>query len=402
MLNTFSNIRIADVLDILFVATMFYTASVWVKKTPAAVIVRGLFILVAVYIIARQIGLELTAWIFQGFFAIFLIIIVVIFQEELRQIFERIAVWSFASARPSPLRSDTVDVLTRTLADLARDKIGALVVIQGKDLLARHITGGIESDAKLSEPLVKSIFDPHSPGHDGAVIIEKDRVARFAAHLPLSKDLSQLSDVGTRHSAALGLAELTDALCLVVSEERGRISVARSGRLTPLSNPQELGLQLQQFLQEKYPTAAEQKRLSMHFLRENWLAKVVTLGLAIGLWYVLVPGSERIEATYRIPVTIDNLPQDLVLENVKPSDVQATFVGPKRAFYLFDPSKLKVTVDASLADSGRRTFRISEQNVRYPKDLSLQDLSPQTLQISVSKLAARNDKNDQRKGLAAP
>jgi uncharacterized protein (TIGR00159 family) len=399
MLNPFFNIRIADVIDILFVATMFYTASVWVKKTPAAVIVRGLFILVAVYIIARQIGLELTAWIFQGFFAIFLIIIVVIFQEELRQIFERIAVWSFASQRPSPLRSDTVDVLTRTLADLARDKIGALVVVQGKHLLARHITGGIESDAKLSEPLLKSIFDPHSPGHDGAVVIEKDRVARFAAHLPLSKDLSQLSDVGTRHSAALGLAELTDALCLVVSEERGRISVARNGRLSAINNPQELGLQLQQYLNETYPNAGEQKRLSMQFMKENWLAKVVTLGLAIGLWYVLVPGSERIEATYSIPVTVDNLPQDLVLENVKPSDVQATFVGPKRAFYLFDPSKLKVSVDASLADSGRRTFRLSEQNVRFPKDLSLQDLSPATLQISVSKLSA---KNDHRKNLAAP
>jgi len=399
MLHTFSNIRIADVIDILFVATMFYTASVWVKKTPAALIVRGLFILVAIYIIARQFGLELTAWIFQGFFAIFLIIIVVIFQEELRQIFERIAVWSFASPRPSPLRSDTVDILTRTLADMARDRVGALVVLRGKDLLARHITGGIEWDAKLSEPLLKSIFDPHSPGHDGAVIIEKDRVARFAAHLPLSKDLSQLSDVGTRHSAALGLSELTDALCLVVSEERGRISVARNGRLTALANPQELGLQLQQFLQEKYPAAVEQKRLPMHFLRENWLAKVATLGLAVGLWYVLVPGSERIEATYRIPVTIENLPPDLALENVKPSEIQATFVGPKRAFYLFDPGKLKVTVDASPAESGRRTFRITEQNVRYPKDLSLQDISPQSLQISVSKLSA---KNDQRKGLAAP
>jgi uncharacterized protein (TIGR00159 family) len=399
MLNPFFNIRIADVIDILFVATMFYTASVWVKKTPAAVIVRGLFILVAVYIIARQIGLELTAWIFQGFFAIFLIIIVVIFQEELRQIFERIAVWSFASQRTSPLRSETADILTRTMADLARDKVGALVVVQGQDLLARHLTGGIESDAKLSGPILKSIFDPHSPGHDGAVIIEKDRVARFASHLPLSKDLSQLSDVGTRHSAALGLAELTDALCIVVSEERGRISIARNGRLTAINNPQELALELQQFLQEKYPSAAEQKRLSMHFLKENWIAKAVTLGLAIGLWYVLVPGSERIEVTYHIPVTVDNLPSDLSLESVKPSDVQATFVGPKRAFYLFDPTKLKVTVDASLAESGRRTFRISEQNVQYPKDLNLQELSPSTLQISVSKLSA---KNDQRKGLAAP
>lgn len=395
MFNPLFNIRIADVIDILFVATMFYTASVWVKQTRAAFIVRGLFILVAIYIIARQVGLELTAWIFQGFFAIFLIIVVVIFQEELRQLFERIAVWSFAAQRASPLRSETADILTRTLADLARDKVGALVVVQGKDPIARHITGGIESDAKLSGPILKSIFDPHSPGHDGAVIIERDRISRFAAHLPLSKDLNQLSDVGTRHGAALGLAELTDALCLVVSEERGRISVARNSRLRAITNPQELGLELQQFLHEKYPPAAQQKWLPMQLFRENWLAKVVTVGLAIGLWYVLVPGSEKIEATYHVPVTVDNLPHDLALDSVKPDRVQATFVGPKRAFYLFDPSKLKVSVDGSLIDSGRRTFRITEQNVRFPKDLNLQDLRPTTLQISVTRLSA---KNDQKKG----
>jgi diadenylate cyclase len=392
MLNPLFNIRIADVLDILFVATMFYTASVWVKQTRAAFIVRGLFILVVVYIIARQLGLELTAWIFQGFFAIFLIIVVVIFQEELRQLFERIAVWSFASKRTSPLRSETADILTRTLTDLARDKVGALVVVQGKDPIARHITGGIESDAKLSGPILKSIFDPHSPGHDGAVIIEKDRISRFAAHLPLSKDLGQLSDVGTRHGAALGLAELTDSLCLVVSEERGRISVARNGRLRAITNPQELGLQLQEFLHEKYPAAAEQKWLSVQLLRENWLAKAVTVSLAIGLWYVLVPGSEKIEATYSVPVSVENLPNDFALESVKPDRVKATLVGPKRAFYLFDPTKLKVSVDASLIDAGRRTFRITEQNLRFPKDLNLQDLSPTSLQISVNRLSAKNDK----------
>src|SRR5918996_83239 len=111
MLNLLFNIRIADVVDILFVATMFYTASVWVKQTRAAFIVRGLFILVVVYIVARQFGLELTAWIFQGFFAIFLIMVVVIFQEELRQLFERIAVWSLARKRIPALGPSTADIL---------------------------------------------------------------------------------------------------------------------------------------------------------------------------------------------------------------------------------------------------------------------------------------------------
>jgi uncharacterized protein (TIGR00159 family) len=383
---------ITDLIDILFVALLFYTAIVWLKSTRAAFIVRGLFTLVAIYIIARQLELELTAWIFQGFFAIFLIMVVVIFQEELRQIFERIALWSLGGKTSAPLRSDTADILLRTLADLARDKIGALVVVRGKAPIARHLSGGIESGSKLSEPILRSIFDPHSPGHDGAVIIEGDRIARFAAHLPLSKDVRQLADVGTRHSAALGLSELTDAFCIVVSEERGRISIARDGRLRPMENIQELAALLQEFLNDKYPPP-EHRRISIGLLRENWLAKAAALGLAIGLWYVFVPGSKNTEITYAVPVELRNLPQQLALERVQPPEVKATFTGPRRAFYLFDSSKLRVSVDASLAELGRRTFRLSDQNIRHPPDLTLQGLEPSTLQISVTKVVTRDGEN---------
>jgi uncharacterized protein (TIGR00159 family) len=389
MHNPFLDIGILDLFDILFVAVLFYTAIVWLRSTRAAFIVRGLFTLVAIYIVARQLDLQLTAWIFQGFFAIFLIMVVVIFQEELRQIFERIALWSLGRKTSSPLHSDAADILLRTLADLARDKIGALVVACGKAPIARHLSGGIESGSKLSEPILRSIFDPHSPGHDGAVIIEGDRIARFAAHLPLSKDIRQLANVGTRHSAALGLSELTDAFCIVVSEERGQISIARDGRLRPMENFQELAVLLQEFLDEKYPPA-EHRRISIGLLRENWLAKAAGLGLAIGLWYVFVPGSKNTEITYEVPVELRNLPQQLALERVQPPEVKATFTGPRRAFYLFDSRKLKVSVDASLAELGRRTFRLSDENIRHPPDLTLQALEPSTLQISVTKVVTRD------------
>ena len=385
-------IAIADVIDILFVAVLLYTTIVWAQRTRAAFVVRGMFILAAVYIVARQLELQLTAWIFQGFFAIFLIIIVVIFQEELRQIFERIAIWSLTSKPPPPLRPGAVDILVRTLADFAKDKVGTLIVVRGNDPLERHIMGGIELDGKVSGPLLKSIFDPHSPGHDGALIVEQGKITRFAAHLPLSEDFQQLSGVGTRHGAALGLAELTDALCIAVSEERGTISVARDGKLREVGNLQELGALLQDFLQEKYPSG-EGKKISMQFLRENWVAKLVSLSLAFGFWYVFVPGSKTVEVTYEVPIRVENLSPELQLEQVQPSQINATFVGPRRAFYLFDPKNLTVTVDVSLAEVGRRTFRISEQNVRYPKELTLRDLSPSTLRISV-KRAPRKTENE--------
>lgn len=157
IINPFPTITFAEVVDIIFVAVLLYTAIVWARQTRAAFVVRGILILGGIYIIARYLDLQMTAWVFQGFFAIFLIMIVVIFQEELRQFFERIAVWSLARKRVPALGSHTSDILVRTVSDLAKEHVGALIVIRGNDPLERHITGGIALDGKLSGPLLKSI-----------------------------------------------------------------------------------------------------------------------------------------------------------------------------------------------------------------------------------------------------
>jgi uncharacterized protein (TIGR00159 family) len=392
LINPFPTITFGEVVDIIFVAVLLYTAIVWARRTRAAFVVRGILILGGIYIIARYLDLQMTAWVFQGVFAIFLIMIVVICQEELRQFFERIAVWSLGRNRIPALGSNTADILVRTLSDLAKERVGALVVIHGNDPLERHITGGIPLDGRLSGPLLKSIFDPHSPGHDGAVLVEQGRITRFAAHLPLSKDLSQLANVGTRHSAALGLAELTDVLCLVVSEERGTISVARDGKLREVENLQQLGAVIDSFMRTKFPST-RQRNISLQFFRENWVAKAISLSLAIGFWYIFVPGSKTVQMSYRIPVSIENLPANLRIEEIEPPTVNATFSGPRRAFYLFDSRKIKVAIDVSMAELGRRTFNISEQNIRYPKELTLQELNPSTLKLSVKKVPAVADTN---------
>src|SRR5687767_4624659 len=132
-INPFPAITIAEIIDIIVDATLLYTTVSWAQRMRAALVVRGILVFGGIYIIARYLDLQMTAWIFQGFFAIFLIIIVVIFQEELRQIFERIAVWSLARKGDRSLRSNTADVLVGTVADLAKDKIGALIVVEGKD-----------------------------------------------------------------------------------------------------------------------------------------------------------------------------------------------------------------------------------------------------------------------------
>lgn len=391
-LAEFLDIQVLDVLDILLVTILVYTTIVLVRRTQAGFVAIGILLLAAVYIVARALDLRLTAWIFQGFFAVFLVIIVVIFQEELRQLFERVAMWSLRR-NTGIAAGDASDVVVQCLIDFAREHIGALVVIPGHQPLDRHTHGGIDLNGVLSLPVLKSLFDPHSPGHDGAIIIEDNRIRRFSVHLPLSKDYRQLVGVGTRHAAALGLAERTDALCLVASEERGRISVARDGQLRTLENPQELTAVIQAFMRDKQ-LRQDPRGLVGQLLRENWVEKLASLTLVLALWYLFVPGSRPASFSYPVPVKIINLPIGYEAEEITPSQVTASFAGTRRAFYLFDPTKLEVILDASLAKFGRRTFTISDENLRYPKELTLAELHPGRVRISLKKTESRERSSD--------
>jgi hypothetical protein len=245
------------------------------------------------------------------------------------------------------------------------------------------VRGGLVLDGLVSVPLLKSVFDPHSPGHDGAVIIEGDRVTRFAAHLPLSTNFGALAGLGTRHSAALGLAEVTDALCLVASEERGQISVAHDGRLRRLADPVELTAEIASFLQETQPSDGERRSFLRQLVREHWVEKVASLVFVSALWYAVVPGSRPVQRTFPVEVHVSNLPPTLVLDDVKPAEISVTLSGLRREFLLFNPRLLRVNLDARLATAGRRTFQVADRDVRYPKSLALEAIEPDSVRISV-------------------
>lgn len=276
----------ADILDVVLVAVLNYAVLVWFKRTKSAFVALGIMVLAAVYALARAAGLTMTTWIFQGFFAALVIAIVVIFQEELRQAFERIAVWSLGVRPEHPPRAREVEILVRSVADFARDKTGALIVLSGLDPLDRHIEGGWSLNGELSEALIMSIFDSHSLGHDGAVIVEKGRLAKFGVHLPLSKEFSKITNMGTRHTAALGLSELTDALCLVVSEEKGTISIARHGAIEAVENLKALEDAVNRFFQNMAPPAEESQVLQ--FWSHNTREKAIALAFSVVLWLFFV------------------------------------------------------------------------------------------------------------------
>lgn len=289
-LGIIRSIGIAGFVDILIMSVMIYAVLILVKKTRAGFVVIGMFMIGGLYLISEIAHLQLTKSVLQVFSTVILIGLIVIFQEEIKQFFERLAnprlVSTLVSLRRGGDEPVEIDILTRTLMDLARRKIGALVVLKGRDSIVRFLDGGVDLDGRISEPLIRSIFDPHSLGHDGAVLIEGTLIRQFGVHLPLSKNLGQLRYVGTRHAAALGISERSDALCLAVSEERGTVSAARRGRLEVIEGPEALRALLSDFRREMAP--AEAPRLWKDLIRKNWREKLFAIVATLVLWYLLV------------------------------------------------------------------------------------------------------------------
>jgi uncharacterized protein (TIGR00159 family) len=370
--------RITDVLDVAIVAAIAFAGIVWLRRSRARFAALGIALVAGLFLVVSRLGFELTAWILQGFLAIVVIVTVVVFQEDLRRIFERIALLGLGRLTPAP-PPGVSDAIARALGRLAGRRIGALVVVPGREPLDRHLEGGIELDGRLSEPLLLSLFDPGSPGHDGAILVNGDRVSRFAVHLPLSTSREQLGILGTRHAAGVGLAERCDALCIVVSEERGTISVARDGRLRVLRGAEELAETLRAHLAAVAPAPAERGR--WRALAGRWPEALAALGIAVALWLVRVPGSDVIEVRRRAPLRVENLPAGYVIEGMEPAEVEITLSGTRWDLFQARAQQISVRVDAVMAQLGRRTFRLSTGHVDHPPGVEPLEIVPSSVRL---------------------
>ncbi len=341
------------------------------------------FLGVFYHLIAQQFKLQLTTWIFQGFFAALVVVLVVVFQDDLRRLFEHIATLSLRRKAPSPDPS-SVGTLTRGLCDLAAKRRGALVVLPGRGPIERHfLQHGVPLDAEISEELLDSLFDPGSAGHDGALVMENNRIKEFGVHLPLSENRDELKGGGTRHAAALGLAERSDALCLVVSEERGTIGIAARGQLEilggPPTKPGDLRDKIQDHL-EHTGTEVKERRVEWRWLGRRLVEGLLSLALALGAWLVFVPVEE---AVLQVRVDVENVPEGYALTDVSPQEVEVAVAGPRRAMFLASNADFQVVIDADLVRLQRRTFEVSAQSVRHATGLEIKSIKPDKVKLTV-------------------
>ena len=383
----FKQIGFAGSFDIAFMSLLIYSVLLWFKKTRAGFVLSGIIIISIIYLLARQFNLVLIYSVLQGFFAVIIIALIVIFQEELRRLFERIAVLglnpTFKKGSKSKDYPREVQILLKTLSDFANNRVGALIVIPGRDIIDLHLEGGVELNGDLSEPLLKSIFDPHSIGHDGAVIIENGKITMFSVHLPLSRNFQQLRYHGTRHAAALGLSEFTDALCLVVSEERGMISVARNGILKQVGFEQ-LNLILQKFYEEIHPPS--KTAVLNDFLVKNFKEKIIAIILTVALWFVLVYGSGLEYESFLVPIQTAPFQSKYKISEVEPKEVKVTFLGPRRSFFLTSENEISLILNLPNVTAGLKTVTITDSNLNFPKGLTVEKIEPPRVKIKVDKI----------------
>jgi diadenylate cyclase len=242
---TLSTIRWNDVVDIAILSYVLYRTLLILKGTRAFQSLLGLVAVGLVYALSQQLHLYTLNFLLEKFFVYIVLAVIILFQNDIRQGLARAGgrlFRSFATQHETSMFEDVV----RACFALASRRMGALIAIQRTASLDEYIEPALSLDARVSQELLLSIFHPTSPLHDGAVVVQSGRLAAAKVFLPLSlsKDVSRF--FGTRHRAALGLTEETDAVVLIVSEERGTVSLAMSGALTPVGDVNELRQRLQE------------------------------------------------------------------------------------------------------------------------------------------------------------
>jgi len=218
-----------DIIDIVVVAYIIYRVILLVKGTRAVSVFYGLLLLMVIYYFSREFGLNTLNLLLANFLGSLFLVIIILFQRDIRKaLAEMGAVRLFFRPRPGLA---ILDELILSLVSMAQKRIGALVVIEKNTPLGDVAESGVEINSLFSKDLLETIFYPSTPLHDGAVIIREDRIVAAGCILPLAVGIKSKWDYGTRHRAALGITEETDAIAIVVSEERGKISVAIGGKL---------------------------------------------------------------------------------------------------------------------------------------------------------------------------
>jgi uncharacterized protein (TIGR00159 family) len=371
-------VRWQDVVDIGLNSYILFRFYVLFRGTYVFRVLIGLTMLWFFQQIAAYTGLIVTSWVVQGIVAVAALIIVVVFRNEIRNVLQaknlKSILWGFtAKTRIAP-----VDVIAESAFELARRKQGALIVIPGEEDIHESVQGGIAWNGDISKEMILSIFFPDNPVHDGAAVIEGERVSRVGVILPLSRRDDLPSHLGTRHRAALGLTEGSDAVVVVVSEERGEVSLAKGPHLRPLGSQRKLVQKLEEHfgITEAQGPYAKKERI------EVTTAALVSLLFIAGFWFSISRGLETL-VTLEIPIEYQNRNPNMEIVHTSVNSVRLNLSGSGTLVKSTRPDQVRVRLDLSNTVAGQNSVPITSNNISLPPGLVLKEVAPQNVVVDM-------------------
>jgi uncharacterized protein (TIGR00159 family) len=380
-----ASMRWQDLMDILLITFILYRLYVWLQGTRALRILIALAALGLLYLLARWSGLFITTWILQYLWAVILVIMVVVFQSEIRQVLERMSPLNFFLGQPETLDRLALEEVVRTAFELAKNRIGALIVFQRRDILEDHLKGGIPLDGRISFEVLSSIFIPSSPAHDGAVIIHGGRIVSVGCYLPLSDNPALPRNYGSRHRAGIGITEKCDAISLIVSEERGEVLLAVEGEITRMGNPGDLQERLGSMLfkverkKNRWPSA----------LTANLVPKGIAFALVLVLWG-FIAGQQRTEMWLTVPLEYRNIPTNMEIAGELVNKVEVGIRGPRGVISGVSQDQVRAHIDLSQGLRGLNYVRITTDNIRIPVGTEVTKINPSSMRIRLEDVKTRS------------
>lgn len=234
------DVRFIDIIEIIIIAFLVYQLMVWIKNTKAWMLLKGIIVLAGFILIAAIFRMNTILWLAEKSINVLATAAIVVFQPELRRALEKLGQKNFWSTfvlferagSEGRFNEKTIDAIVTACYEMSKVKTGALIVVERDIILSEYQHTGIALDCIVSSQMLMNIFEHNTPLHDGAVIIRGNRIVAATCYLPLSDNMRLSKDLGTRHRAAVGMSEVSDALIIAVSEETGRVSFALGGHLT--------------------------------------------------------------------------------------------------------------------------------------------------------------------------
>jgi diadenylate cyclase len=368
-----------DVVDFLVLTAALYIVLRWAQQARAlrvALVVMGLH---AGALVARHFDLPVTSWVLDGAAILAIILLVLVFQAELRRFFMRIdSMLNWRSQAASRL-SETYQAIARAAFRLAAGSVGALMVIVRRNAVAELVSGGIVLEAGVTPEILEAIFQKTSPVHDGAVVVRGDRIVQASAVLPLTERERVPSYYGTRHRAAMGLSERCDALVVVVSEERGEVSLMDGRRIIAVDEETNLAQMLEKLCARPPGDARSRAR---EWLFSNVRVKLAALGLAVAIWSSSFVAAGTTVRTVAVPVEFVDVPSGMDL--AAPTDrLEVQVRGSPWMMDSVSLTRLVARFSLRGAKAGAINLPVDSGDLNLPPGIVMERVSPGRIAVKL-------------------